>query len=140
MKQILLRVRGIECVQDEKVAEGLQLSSKQRDAVQKIIKDARSGFAALREQTQAGKPREPLEKEFAKQRSDEQKQILAELTPKQREQLTALLGRSFDVKKLGKVAFKAPELIAGGEWLNSQPLRLDELKGRVVAMHFWTFG
>ena len=108
--------------------------------MQKIVTDAQKGFVALREQSQAGKPREPLEKEFAKQRSDEQKQILAELTPKQREQLTALLGRSFDVKKLGKVAFKAPELIAGGEWLNSQPLRLDELKGRVVAMHFWTFG
>ena len=140
VKQIMLRVHGIECVQDEAVVDGLQISSKQRDAIQEIVKEARTGVAALREQAQAGKPREPLDKEFAKLRADEQKKILAELTPKQREQLTALLGRSFDVSKIGKVSFKAPELVVGGQWLNSPPLRMEQLQGRVVALHFWTFG
>jgi thiol-disulfide isomerase/thioredoxin len=33
----------------------------------------------------------------------------------------------------------APE-IAHGDWLNSKPLTLSELRGRVVLLEFWTFG
>ena len=33
----------------------------------------------------------------------------------------------------------APE-IAGGPWINSKPLTLSELKGRVVLIEFWTYG
>lgn len=33
----------------------------------------------------------------------------------------------------------APEL-APGEWINSEPLRLKDLRGRVVLIEFWTFG
>ena len=34
---------------------------------------------------------------------------------------------------------KAPELIPGGVWFNSDPLRLSELKGKVVIIDFWTY-
>ncbi len=33
----------------------------------------------------------------------------------------------------------APEIIAGGQWLNSEPLRLSELRGKVVLVDFWTY-
>jgi hypothetical protein len=33
----------------------------------------------------------------------------------------------------------APD-IAGGPWINSPPLSLAELRGRVVVVEFWTFG
>lgn len=33
----------------------------------------------------------------------------------------------------------APELVQGGEWFNSAPLHLDELKGKVVLIDFWTY-
>jgi len=33
----------------------------------------------------------------------------------------------------------APEL-AAGDWINSQPLKLSDLHGRVVLIEFWTFG
>jgi len=34
---------------------------------------------------------------------------------------------------------QAPE-ISGGPWLNSQPLTIHALKGRVVMVQFWTYG
>jgi thiol-disulfide isomerase/thioredoxin len=33
----------------------------------------------------------------------------------------------------------APQ-IASGEWINSEPLKLETLRGRVVLVDFWTFG
>jgi hypothetical protein len=33
----------------------------------------------------------------------------------------------------------APDL-AIGEWINSEPLKLQDLRGRVVLIEFWTFG
>ncbi|HEX3084325.1 MAG TPA: redoxin domain-containing protein [Pyrinomonadaceae bacterium] len=33
----------------------------------------------------------------------------------------------------------APEL-AAGDWINSEPLKLNNLRGRVVLVEFWTFG
>jgi len=33
----------------------------------------------------------------------------------------------------------APE-VAGENWLNSKPLTMAELKGRVVMVEFWTYG
>lgn len=34
---------------------------------------------------------------------------------------------------------KAPELIPGGAWFNSEPLTLEGLKGKVVIIDFWTY-
>jgi hypothetical protein len=34
----------------------------------------------------------------------------------------------------------APELAGIDSWINSDPLKLKELRGKVVVLHFWTFG
>jgi hypothetical protein len=38
-----------------------------------------------------------------------------------------------------RVGQPAPE-IAGGPWINSAPLTLGGLRGRVVLVEFWTYG
>ncbi|HEX5106347.1 MAG TPA: redoxin domain-containing protein, partial [Pirellulaceae bacterium] len=41
----------------------------------------------------------------------------------------------------GQSAFKAPDLVGSGEnWLQSQPLAPDELRGKVAVVHFFAFG
>ena len=37
------------------------------------------------------------------------------------------------------VGQKAPEIKGGDSWINSKPLKLEELKGKVVLIDFWAF-
>ena len=52
--------------------------------------------------------------------------------------LVALLAgvAAAEMVSVGKAA---PE-IASGAWVNSEPLTMQKLRGRVVAVEFWTFG
>src|SRR6266404_6850730 len=51
--------------------------------------------------------------------------------------LLSPFGSSAEYKSSESVT--APEL-AAGDWINSEPLKLNELRGRVVLIEFWTFG
>jgi len=55
--------------------------------------------------------------------------------------LTKLIRSSFGSSAEYKSAESAtaPEL-ATGEWINSEPLKLNDVRGRVVLIEFWTFG
>jgi ABC-type nitrate/sulfonate/bicarbonate transport system substrate-binding protein len=50
--------------------------------------------------------------------------------------LLAMLGPAAAQPRPGAAA---PEL-TGGPWINSRPLTLAELRGRVVLVEFWTYG
>jgi thiol-disulfide isomerase/thioredoxin len=55
--------------------------------------------------------------------------------------LTKLIRSSFgsSTEYKSSESATAPEL-AAGDWINSEPLKLNELRGRVVLIEFWTFG
>ena len=54
-----------------------------------------------------------------------------------KKQLLAPFGSSAEYKSSESAT--APEL-ATGDWINSEPLKLRDLRGRVVLIEFWTFG
>lgn len=35
---------------------------------------------------------------------------------------------------------RAPEFPAALEWINTQPLTLDDVRGKLVLLDFWTYG
>jgi len=43
---------------------------------------------------------------------------------------------TYDLQGKGPIA---PEIIPGGEWFNTEPLTLKELRGKVVIVDFWTY-
>ena len=64
-----------------------------------------------------------------------------------RKQLEKLGGKEMAKEDMGKPMFdllqpkgaKAPAIIPGGVWFNSDPLTLEQLKGKVVVIDFWTY-
>ncbi len=51
-----------------------------------------------------------------------------------------LLGAAGPASAIGlRVGQPAPE-ITGGPWINSEPLSMEKLRGRVVFVEFWTYG
>jgi len=50
--------------------------------------------------------------------------------------LAAPLGGQAVTTRVGE---PAPD-ITGGPWINSEPLTMEKLRGRVVAVEFWTYG
>jgi len=140
LSQIMLRVRGVKLVLTPKIVEHLELSEDQKDGIEDAVDEAAKTFARLQTQPQGGASRPEVEAQLKKARDREQKQIFTQLTSKQQLLLSALLGRRFDANKLGQVSFKAPELIDSSGWINSAPLHLKDLRGKVIALHFWAFG
>jgi hypothetical protein len=53
--------------------------------------------------------------------------------------LGALVAVSPRARAAARVGQPAPE-ITGGPWVNSPPLSLAGLRGRVVLVEFWTYG
>jgi hypothetical protein len=51
----------------------------------------------------------------------------------------AVLAGPSAAQRGARVGQPAPE-IAGGPWINSEPLTLEKLRGRVLLVEFWTYG
>ena len=54
--------------------------------------------------------------------------------------LVQALGLSARAQEPVAMKIAAPELRDIETWINSKPLTLKELRGKVVVLHFWTFG
>lgn len=64
--------------------------------------------------------------------------VLVENNAKVQQQLKQLRGESPSAKGLAEMG-KAPELKGIVGWINSPPLTMEELKGKVVLIDFWTY-
>lgn len=139
--QIVLQVRGIQSLLDKRVAEQLRTSSEQAKRIEELIQQANEKLKQLHKKALAGEPRDGLEKEAGRIRQQEQKKIVAVLDAAQQSKLRTLAGQPFALSRLGQTRFKAPELVGdAGNWIQSPPFRIADLRGKVTALHFWTYG
>lgn len=120
MAQIIFQAQGLPALVSPDRAAALKITDAQQAELTKEI--------ALLQKVEQDK--------LAEQRQ----RILGILTPAQRGDLSRMAGKEFDVAAVKQVACRAPELRDVQQWINTPPLKLERLKGRVVALHFWALG
>jgi peroxiredoxin len=121
LEQLLWRAQGVWALQDARLADRLALTAAQKELIA-------GSLGSLDRSSPAAKVAE-LEK-----------QVMAGLTDKQRLLLPEALGQTFDLSQVRQIGVKAPEIRGIEGWVNSRPIKLADLRGKVVVLHFWTFG
>jgi len=140
LNEIYMRRLGTNALLRDDVAAKMRYSDTQRKEIEKIITETQTSVTALEKEASEGKPREPVEKKYIALRTDEQKRIIKLLKPNQQMAWRELVGSDFEMAKLGRAAFKAPELVNTNDWINSSPIKLQELHGKVAVIHFYACG
>ncbi len=121
------------------VAEQLGMTDAQRAQLAKLARttdDAKQALAA----TKFGDPQiDALRTAAHKGVEAENAGVKEIVTPEQWQKLHTMVGERFDVTKLERTYPLAPEFVGGGQWLNTPPVSLASLKGKVVLVHFYAF-
>ena len=140
LAEIQSRQQGTTALLQAGMSTLMNYKPQQKERLETLIAETLAVTRELEKRVGNGEPREPLEKEYSKLKQDELRKVTGVLTPAQRSVWQKALGRDFDLKSLGLPAFKAPELVDSGEWVNSGPLTMHALSGKVVVLHFYAFG
>ena len=77
--------------------------------------------------------------QYARLRAGETKGVRLILTPDQRARYRRALGPVRNTNRFERIYAQAPELIDSGAWLDDSPVRLADLRGKVVLLHFYAF-
>jgi methionine-R-sulfoxide reductase len=139
LRQLVVQARGYEALLSADVIEGLRLTPDQVRQIADIFQETRKEAQRLGKKPPGkaeAESRRHVEQFLAAQR----KKAVAVLTDLQKRQFPKLAGDPYDFARLPRRYARAPDLREVTEWINSAPRGLAELRGKVVALHFFTYG
>jgi thiol-disulfide isomerase/thioredoxin len=136
LRQLVVRARGWPGITVEPAAAQLKLSAEQIEQIETITQKAVREIQRIGASGDSPTARSDA---IAKSRAEEGTSIQKLLSAEQRRTLSELVGAPFDLSQVQPLAFQAPEFREVDAWINSAPLKLSDLRGKVVAFHFWAF-
>ncbi|MBI3861725.1 MAG: hypothetical protein HY290_07500 [Planctomycetia bacterium] len=137
---IALQVQGTEALSYSSTVEQLALTREQQEKIARLTAAAHAAIKKLNEQSVGSKDLAELNSKSAKLQTGLQRDLVAVLSKTQRGRWTDLRGAPVDLARLQPLTAQAPELRGVDAWINSEPTTFKELRGKVVVLHFWTFG
>ncbi len=141
IQQISYRIKGISFVLLPEPAARLKLSQQQQEEIQAAVSEANEKVNEVSSNEYQGPEAQAAAmKVINAARKQEEETIFGMLDDDQKRELASLIGGPFEFSQLGRVAFKAPPLIDSGQWINSEGLQVEDLRGKVVALHFFAYG
>lgn len=139
LKQLELQSLGTRMFLRNDVVGTLKLTASQRSKFTELASATDKAQEKLQEANLKRQPVEELEKAGKQAADAEQRAMETILTTSQKQKLTQMIGPTFDFSSLKRTYPLAPEFAVGTEWINSKPLTLQELRGKVVVVHFYAF-
>ena len=122
------------------MADALKLSRDVRQQIRDLALETDAEVAAAQKKLTSGGDAKEINAELQKVRQREQKGIVALLSLKQQQLVGTMVGTPFDFSKVKRAHPRAPEFVgAPGQWLQGKPLKMSELRGKVVVVHFYAF-
>lgn len=137
LEQLILQNQSLLSLLRKDVTKKIGLNPKKEGRVRKLLQEGDRQMAALRKK-EADSSDLPEHLKSAQQELS--RKVLAVLSTDERKKFQEMLGKKFDFSRVKNRASKAPELTGLTNWLQSEPLRLSDLKGQVIALHFFAFG
>ena len=137
LQGLALQAQGYDSLQRKDVSTKLKLTTEQLQQLHEISADFREQAQALQRSAGAG---ENQQADLARLQADRHKRVVAQLDPDQQKRYGELLGEPFDFTQVRSSPADAPEFEGIEAWLNSEPLTMKALRGRVVVIHFFAFG
>lgn len=133
LDQLILQARGIKALFAPEVGQRLKLTTSQLTQLKKVLDDTTAD---------SSKKEGSVETSQTQQQRNEaaQKRVNAVLNSKQSATLQTMLGKPFDFSQVVQIGCIAPEIRGVEAWINSEPLTLQEQRGKVVVLHYWAFG
>ncbi len=140
LDQIVLHAVGVKSLLLDKVREELKLTDDQLRQIVQAFEEMQKGHAELQRETNNEQSSGDVQAR-SEQLEAETRRTLAEILDEQQHRNWAtLLGEAFDTSRLGNTKFKAPQLDGTDGWINSQPIAMQDLRGKVIVLHYWTYG
>ncbi len=121
------------------VMSSLNIIPSQRQALEELFANNERIAAAAEAAIRRGRADPELSKKHQDARKTEDAAALKILNQEQKTGVFTLLGPSFDLTRLKRIYPKAPEFERISEWINGNGETLKNLKGKVVAVHFYAF-
>ena len=132
-------VLGVKSLLRDEVVSHVKVSAEQLAQIRKIIVTAEKQLTEIQQQALSGGELEALNEKWGEIKHQQRKDAIAVLSDEQQQTFRAMLGDQIEAGRLGRIKMKVPDFDSDGKWVNSEPLTLEKLKGKVVALHFYAF-
>lgn len=141
LRQLERQALGTRMMMRADVSQILELTAAQTKSLGEVFSATDRTAEEIQSKLQAGELSSATATQKLSQLKDQERESLAALlTTAQRSKIGSLTGTPFDFSKVTRIYPLAPELVREGvTWIQGDPLRLEDLRGKVVAVHFYAF-
>jgi peroxiredoxin len=139
LEQLELRAQGERALLRRDLADDLRINKTTALKMIALAATTDAAVARLEMATREGEETSPLKSEADETRQREHRALLDLLSRSQQVEYHRRLGPEFDTARLSRIFPLAPELVDSPHWINTAPLSIRQLRGRVVILHFYAF-
>lgn len=141
LNQLENQALGTRMIVRDETADTLEIAAETRQRLYGVFRQTDQVVAETQQKLQSGDLDSDQAAAAVRQaKADELEAIGDTLSNEQKRLLAGMNGSAFDFGQIKRMYPKAPELTdRGASWLQGGPLKLADLKGKVVAVHFYAF-
>lgn len=139
LEQLVYYAQGSRLLLRNDIAKSVGLSATQQQKLVTLARQTDEAKEAV-SRMQYGDPELKGLQDKLKQASKSEQDVMKKIVrPDQWQKIQVVLGKPFDPTQLKRIYPLAPEFVPVDHWINSGPLTMRQLRGKVVLVHFYAF-